>query len=61
MKNFEDFRDKWLTGEKLSEIQQFAISQTENVDPDNIESRMATFSANYALQLLAEYHNWIQN
>ena len=59
LKNFSDFRDNWLTPEKLSEMQSFAEKQAERFKGTDDTSYMATFSANYSLQLLDEYHEWI--
>lgn len=61
MKEFSDFRDNWLAPKKLSEIQKFAENQAERFKGNDGASYMATFSANYSLQLLGEYHDWIQS
>ncbi len=61
LKDFSDFRDNWLTSKKLSEMQKFAENQAERFKGKDDTSYMATFSANYSLQLLDEYHEWIQS
>lgn len=60
MKSFEDFRNNWLTDKKLCEILKSAERQMRELNSDDIESRMATFSATYSLLLLSEYHEWVQ-
>jgi hypothetical protein len=59
MKEFSDFRDNWLTQEKLDQIKNQAIEQTKEIKNASERSFMATFSATYSLLLLAEYHEWI--
>jgi len=61
MKDFEDFRNNWLTQEKLNEIRNRSEQQTEEIKNKNIQSCMATFSATYSLLLLAEFHEWMES
>lgn len=61
MKSFEDFRNEWLTDEKINGIQKSAEKQMREVGSGDTESRMATFSATFSLLLLSEYHEWIQS
>ena len=61
MKDFTDFRDNWITRQKLKDMQDFAEKQAERFKGTDDTSFMATFSANYSLQLLAEYHAWLQS
>lgn len=59
MKDFSDFRNKWLTPAKEQEICKRSYEQTQKLTNKNAESFMATFSATYSLLLLAEYHEWL--
>lgn len=58
MKDFSDFRNRWLTPEKEYELRNKALAQTDELRVQNERSFMATFSATYTLLLLAEYHEW---
>lgn len=56
-KDFEYFRNNVVTDEKLQDI--ISISKEQADKTDNERNFLATFSANFTLYLLAEYHDWI--
>lgn len=57
VKDFEYFRNEVITEEKLKEI--ISLSK-ENADLlTNERDFLVTFSANFSMYLLAEYHEWI--
>lgn len=57
VKDFEHFRNNILTDEKLQEI--ISRSKEEADKLTNERDFLVTFSANFSLFLLAEYHDWI--
>lgn len=59
VKNFEDFRNNWLTEEKEQELVDQSIKEAKGTNPKNTESFLASFSATHSLLLLAEYHDWL--
>lgn len=58
MKDFQDFRNNWLSHEKINEIQERANAEAENFKND-VPSYLSTISASFSLFLLAEYHEWL--
>lgn len=56
-KDFNFFRENILTDEKLKEI--ITLSREDANKVTNERDFLVTFSANFSLHLLAEYHNWI--
>lgn len=57
VKDFEYFRNEVINEEKLKEI--ISLSK-ENADQlTNERDFLVTFSANFSMYLLAEYHKWI--
>lgn len=57
LKDFEDFRNNRIAPEKLNEIIESAKIEARKVSDK--ESYLVTFSANFSLLLLAEYHDWL--
>jgi hypothetical protein len=58
-KEFEDFRNRWLSSEKEKELMNLSLEQTKHLQSGDYKSFMATFSATFSLLLLAEYHEWL--
>lgn len=57
IKDFEHFRNEVITEEKLKEI--IALSEEQANKVTDERDFLVTFSANFSLYLLAEYHEWI--
>lgn len=57
VKDFLYFRNEVLTEEKLQEI--ISLSRKNADQFTNDRDFLATFSANFSMYLLAEYHDWI--
>jgi len=58
-KKFEDFRNNWLSEEKLQDIIKQSLEHAQSSNPKNSESFLASFSATHSLLVLAEYHEWL--
>lgn len=56
-KDFQEFRTNVVTNEKIQEIIENSRIEAEKLN--NERNFLATFSANFSLFLLAEYHEWI--
>lgn len=59
IKKFEDFRNNWLTDEKIQNITNQSMEHAKSTNPKNTESFLASFSATHSLLVLAEYHEWL--
>ena len=59
LKDFNNFRNNWLTPEKEKAIYEQSFEQAKHTKTQNMEFFLATFSATHSLLLLAEYHEWL--
>lgn len=57
MKNFEDFRNNVLTDQEVHDI--IELSKIAADKTKNQNDWMASFSATFSLQMLSQYHEWI--